>query len=61
MIQRSDRLIDIALGCRENHMEVKKIQLVYDEAKSDAQSVLIEAMKSGRAGCRILPIHTTKR
>lgn len=61
MIQRSDRLIDIALGCRKNHMEVKKIQLVYDEAKSDAQSVLIEAMKSGRAGCRILPIHTTTR
>lgn len=61
MIHRSDRLIDVALGCRLHHMEIKKIQLVYDEAKSDAQSILIEAMKSGKPGCRILPIHMTRR
>jgi len=61
LIHRSDRLIDLAISCRMNHMEIKKIQLVYDEAKSDAQSVLIEAMKSGKSGCRILPIHMTRR
>lgn len=61
MIHRSDRFIDLALCCRMHHLEIKKIQLVYDEAKTDAQSVLIEAMKSGKAGCRILPIHITKR
>lgn len=61
MIHRSDRLIDLAVLCRENHMEIKKLQLVYDEAKQDARSVLIEAMKSGKADCRILPIHIIKR
>lgn len=61
MIQRSDRLIDVIAACRNHHMEIKKLKLVYDEAKSDAQSILIEAMKNGKPGCRILPIHMTKR
>ncbi len=55
MIHRSERLIDLALLCRANHMEIKKLQFVYDESKTEANSVLIEAMKQGKAHCRILP------
>lgn len=53
MIHRSERLIDLALYCRSHHMEIKKLQFVYDEAKNEAHSVLLEAMKQGKAHCRI--------
>lgn len=55
MIHRSERLIDLALLCRMHQMEIKKLQFVYDETKAEATSVLIEAMKQGKAHCRILP------
>ena len=54
MIHRADRIIDLALLCREAHMEIKKLQFVYDADKDDAKSVLIEAMKQGRPHCQIL-------
>lgn len=61
MVHRADRLMDLAILCRNHHMEIKKIQLVYDDAKEDARSVLIEAMKHGKAHCRILkPIILTR-
>lgn len=61
MIHRSERLIDLALLCRIHHMEIKKLQFVYDEAKAEATSVLIEAMKQGRSHCRILAPITIQR
>lgn len=54
MVHRADRLMDLAVLCRDQHMEIKKVQLVFDEAKEDARSVLIEAMKNGKPHCRIL-------
>lgn len=61
MVHRADRLMDLVVLCRSHQMEIKKIQLVYDEAKDDARSVLIEAMKNGKVHCRILkPIILTR-
>lgn len=54
MVHRADRLIDLCVLCRKHQMEVKKIQLVYDEAKQEARSVLLEVMKQGQPHCRIL-------
>ncbi len=54
MIHRSERLIDLALLCRAHQMEIKKLQFVYDESKTEATSVLMEAMKQGKPHCRIL-------
>lgn len=54
MVHRADRMIDLALYCREANMEIKKLQFVYDLAKADARSVLIEAMKQGKPHCKIL-------
>lgn len=61
MVHRGDRLIDLAVLCRQHRMEIKKIQLVFDEAKEDARSVLIEAMKNGKPHCRILSPILLKR
>ena len=54
MIHRSERLIDLALLCRAHQMEIKKLQFIYDESKTEATSVLMEAMKQGKPHCRIL-------
>lgn len=61
MVHRADRFIDIACMMREAGLEIKKAQFVYDEAKEDARSVLIEAMKSGRPHCRIIMPHIITR
>lgn len=61
MVHRADRLVDLTILCRQYHLEIKQIQLVYDEAKEEARSVLIEAMKNGKPHCRILqPIIITR-
>lgn len=61
MVHRADRLIDLACMMRCAHLEIKKVQFVYDEDKEDARSVLIEAMKNGRPQCRVLSPKWIKR
>lgn len=61
MVHRADRFIDIACLMRSSHMEIKTVQFVYDEAKDEARSVLIEAMRNGKANCKILSPHIIKR
>lgn len=61
MIHRGDRLIDLCVLCRSCQMEIKTIQIVYDANKHEARSVLIEAMKQGKAHCRILTPITIQR
>lgn len=61
LVHRSDRLIDIVTTLRSYRLETRSIQLVYDENKSEAISVLIEAIKDGKANCHILkPIYKTR-
>lgn len=61
MVHRADRFIDIACRMREQGLEIKGVQFVYDEAKEDARSVLIEAMKNGKPQCRIWKPKVIKR
>lgn len=61
MVHRADRFIDIACMMREHRLEIKTVQFVYDEAKEDARSVLIEAMKNGMPNCRIWQPKVIKR
>lgn len=61
MVHRADRFIDIACIMREQGLEIKNVQFVFDEAKEDARSVLIEAMKNGKTGCHFLQPKVIKR
>lgn len=61
MVHRADRFIDIACMMRAHGLEIKGVQFVFDEAKEDARSVLIEGMKNGKPGCRIWTPKVIKR
>lgn len=61
MVHRASRFTDLVCLMRENHLEVKTVQFVYDESKEDAITVLVEAYKNGLPTCTILPPHIVKR
>ena len=54
LVHRSNRLIDIVTTLRAYRLETRTIQFVYDENKEEAISVLIEAIKDGKANCHIM-------
>lgn len=61
LVHRSDRLIDIVTTLRLYRLETRTIRLVYDENKEEAISVLVEAIKDGKANCHILkPLYQTR-
>lgn len=53
-IYRPDRVVDLISGCREHHLEPKKLQLVYPGIDGDANLVLLEAIKNGNADLSVL-------
>ncbi|MFR9256712.1 MAG: tRNA1(Val) (adenine(37)-N6)-methyltransferase [Merdibacter sp.] len=53
MVHRSERLADIVMECRNNRLEIKTLQLVYDLRKELAVSVLIEAVLGAAPHCRL--------
>lgn len=61
LVHRSDRLIDIVTCLRANRLETRIVQLVYDENKKEAISVLIEAVKDGKPNCHVLAPIIKKR
>ena len=54
MIHRPDRLCDIMCSMRENKIEPKRIQLIYPKENSESNMVLIEGIKDGNPGLKIL-------
>ena len=61
MVHRANRLQDILYYMRENLLEVKTIQFIYDESKKEAIGILLEAYKRGLPNCCILSPHVVKR
>lgn len=61
LVHRPDRLADIITTLRQFRLEVRTLQFVYDEAKKEARSVLIEALKDGRAHMHVLPPQLLQR
>ncbi len=53
-VYRPDRIADIISGCRHYNLEPKKIQFVYPGLDSEANLVLIEAVKNGKKEAKIL-------
>lgn len=54
MVHRTDRLIEIIETFRKNKIEPKKIQLIYPKKNSESNMVLIEGVKNGKPGLKVL-------
>ena len=55
IVHRPDRMIEIINLFQKYHIEPKKIQLVYPKKGKDANILLIEGVKNGQVGLKILP------
>lgn len=55
LVHRPERLLDILTLMRENNIEPKKICFVYPKKNKDANILLIEGVKNGKKGLKILP------
>lgn len=59
MVHRPDRLFEILAALQEAHLYPKRLQFIYPKPASEANMVLIDAIKDGDpTGARILPALT---
>lgn len=62
MVHRPDRFVEIIQLMKENNIEPKKIQFVYPYKGKDANILLVEGVKNGKPGLKILdPIYSHLR
>lgn len=54
MVHRPDRMIEIINLMQKNGIEPKKIRLVYPKVGKDANILLIEGIKNGKTGLKIM-------
>lgn len=54
VVHRANRIVEIASVLRANRLAIRSLQFVYDEAKKEAISVLIEAIKDGKENTHVL-------
>ncbi|MFP7480160.1 tRNA1(Val) (adenine(37)-N6)-methyltransferase [Terribacillus saccharophilus] len=55
LVHRPDRLLDIVTSMREQKIEPKRMQLVYPKPGKEANILLIEGVRDGNPGLKILP------
>ena len=61
MVHRPDRMIEIINLMQKYGIEPKKIRLVYPKIDKDANILLIEGIKNGKTGLKVLnPLYTHK-
>ncbi len=59
IVHRPERLIDIIEEMKKNNIEPKKVQFVYPGVEKQANILLIEGIKNGKPGLKILkPIYS---
>ena len=54
LVQRRERLVDLLFLMRKYNIEPKKMRFVYSKEKRDANMVLVEGSKNGKAGLKML-------
>lgn len=54
-VHRPERLLDIVTYMRQHRLEPKRMQLVYPKKGKEANTLLIEGIKDGKPGLKILP------
>lgn len=55
IVHRTDRMIDIIDTMRKNNIEPKKIRLIYPKEGCESNILLIEGVKNGKPGLKVLP------
>ncbi|THF74528.1 tRNA1(Val) (adenine(37)-N6)-methyltransferase [Cohnella fermenti] len=55
MVHRPSRLAEIMEALRRNRLEPKRLRFIHSHAESEANMVLIEALKEGKPEIRLLP------
>ena len=55
LVHRPERLIEIIEIMKKYNIEPKKIQLVYPGRQKESNILLIEGVKNGKPGLKILP------
>jgi len=55
LVHRPERLVDILELCRSHHLEPKRMQLVYPKQNKEANILLVEAIRDGKPGLKLLP------
>lgn len=55
LVHRTDRFIEILNLCNQNKIEVKKVRFIYPKEGQESNLVLIEGVKNGRTGLKVLP------
>lgn len=55
LVHRPDRLLDIVTSMREQKIEPKRMRLVYPKPGKEANILLIEGVRNGNPGLKILP------
>lgn len=55
MVHRPERLIEIIELMRKNNIEPKKLRYVYPKLDKEANMILIEGVKNGKCGLKVLP------
>lgn len=54
IVHRPERLIELIELMRNNNIEPKKVQFIYPKENSDANTLLIEGVKNGKPGIKII-------
>lgn len=54
-VHRPERLLDIITAMRANRLEPKRMQLIYPKQGKESNTLLIEGIKDGKPGLKILP------
>lgn len=55
IVHRTERLIEIIQAMKNNNIEPKRIQFVYSKKDNPSNILLIEGVKNGKTGIKILP------
>ena len=54
-VHRPERLLDIVMFMRKYRLEPKRMQLIYPKHHKEANTLLIEGIKDGKPGLKVLP------
>ncbi len=57
LVHRADRLAEVLYTLHEHALEPKRVQLIAGKAGDKPYAVLVSAVKGGKAGVEVLPVH----
>ncbi len=55
LVHRPDRFMEILMLLKKYNLEPKRVQFVYPKRDAESNILLIEAVKNGKAGLKVLP------